>query len=41
MELPDPLKIELGDPLQNILSTEAEKILADYDNDKNIEEKTI
>ena len=28
-ELPDPPKIELGDPLLNILSTEAENILAD------------
>ena len=28
-ELPDPPKIELGDPLLNILSIEAENILAD------------
>ena len=28
-ELPDLPKIELGDPLLNILSTEAENILAD------------
>ena len=28
-ELPDPPKIDLGDPLLNILSTEAENILAD------------
>ena len=28
-ELPDPPKIELGDPLLNILSPEAENILAD------------
>ena len=41
-ELPDLPKIELGDPLLNILSTEVENILADdYVNDKNIEEITI
>ena len=41
-ELPDPPKIQLGDPLLNILSTEAENILADnYVKDLKIEEKTI
>ena len=41
-ELPDPPKIEPGDPLLNILSTEADNIFADdYVNDKNTEEKTI
>ena len=38
----DPPKIELGDPLLNSLSTEAENILEDdYVNDKNVEQKTI
>ena len=41
-ELPDLPKIELGDPLLNILSTEVENILADdYVNDKNIKEIII
>lgn len=41
-ELPDPPKIELGDALLNILSTEAENILAgNYVKDLKIEEKTI
>ena len=40
--MPDPPKIELGDPLLNSLSTEAENILAgDYDNYKNRKQKTI
>ena len=41
-ELPDPPKIEIGDPLLNVLTTEAEGILEDdYVNDKVIQEKTI
>ena len=41
-ELPDPPKIEIGDPLLNVLTAEAEGILEDdYVNDKVIQEKTI
>ena len=39
---PTPKKIELRDPLLNVLTTKAEDILADdYVNDKAIEEKAI
>ena len=41
-EIPDPQKLELRDPLLNVLTTKAEDILADdYVNDKAIEEKAI
>ena len=41
-KLPDPPKIEIGDPLLNVLTTEAEGILEDdCVNDKVIQEKTI
>ena len=40
-EIPDPPKIEIGDPLLNVLSTDAEEILKDdyvSDKDKRIEQ---
>ena len=41
-EIPDPPKIEIRDPLLNILSTDAEDILKyNYVNDKVLEDKTI
>ena len=41
-EIPDPPKIEIGDPLLNILSTDAEDVLKDdYANDKVLEDKII
>ena len=41
-EIPNPPKITIGDPLLNVLSTDAEGILKDdYVNDKVLEDKTI
>ena len=41
-EIPDPLKIELGDPLLDVLSTKANDIIQDdYVNDKVLNEKSI
>ena len=41
-KIPDPPKIEIRDPLLNILSTDAEDILKyNYVNDKVLEDKTI
>ena len=40
-EIPDPPKIEIGDPLWNVLSKDAEDILKDdYVSDKVLEDKT-
>ena len=41
-EIPEPPNIELGDPLLNVLSTDAKDILKNnYVTDKEIEDKTI
>ena len=41
-EIPDPHKIEIEDPLLNVLPTNTENIVKDdYVNDKVIEDKTI
>ena len=41
-EIPDPPEIEIGDPLLNVLLTDAEQILKDdYVSDKVLEDKTI
>ena len=41
-EIPDPHKIEIEDPLLNVLPTDTENIVKDdYVNDKVIEDKTI
>ena len=41
-KIPNPPKITIGDPLLNILSTDADDILKDdYVNDKVLENKTI
>ena len=41
-EVPEPHKIEIGDPLLNFLSTDAEGILADdYVNPEELQERTI
>ena len=41
-EIPEPSNIELGDPLLNVLSTDAKDILKNnYVTDKEIEDKII
>ena len=41
-KIPDPFKIEIGDPLLNVLSTDAEDISKDDSvTDKVVEDKTI